>query len=254
MSFRKRFVLVAVGLVGTAWVVWFWWDWPSRNFDAPHWYNFLGTGVVVVGIVCCFAAAMSGMEKSKIASFAMVLNVILAVAGLPAAYFWTRGGSELVADLGPACRGEGVARAASADAPPPLKIVVLDDRGEGIDWTGEDAEWRMTEAQNAALVACVGHREKLIETCEYQNIRRPGLVSHAVRRFTDILTVRVVAARTGDQLRSFQLRDAPRACREKESSETDELHGAVTFEQLAKDLEVDATQAPVVPGVTRPDS
>jgi hypothetical protein len=149
--------------------------------------------------------------------------------------------AQLVKALGPACRGEPVPVAADATGSAPWRIIVLDGAGHVIgtggtnSWTNEVAQWRATKVENAALVACVDREDVLIETCTYTG-------GTGVKRYADHAHVRVMAARTGEQVDVFDLSADPANCSEKIGvASAIDLHGSLNFATLSARLATYAT-------------
>ena len=119
--------------------------------------------------------------------------------------------AQLIKAVGPACRGAPVAGAADATGSAARRIIVLNGEGHRIgaggtrSWTNKTAQWRGSKVNNTALVACVDRENVLIETCSYTG-------GTHVRRYADHAHVRVIAARTGEQVDVFDLSADPHSC------------------------------------------
>jgi len=77
-------------------------------------------------------------------------------------------------------------------------------------------------------VACITQQSNLIETCPYYG---PD-----IDRYETVMTVRVVTARRGGPVTSFQLTAQPRSCRSTELMSTARLDGTIPFAQLSERL------------------
>lgn len=180
-------------------------------------------------------ATLFGADEDRATAVSAVVGLVLVAGGLGIAHYWadTREPA-LVTALGPACRGQGVAEAA-APGGGSSRLVVADERGREDDWTRRSAAWRAERASEAAYVACVDRQDVSIEVCQYRPV--PGGVARAIERFQEVVTVRVVEARTATEVDTVVLTDDPRGCRKVESAGQGDLHGQVAFSALSEALE-----------------
>jgi hypothetical protein len=112
---------------------------------------------------------------------------------------------------------------------------VVDDRGHENDWTSRDATWSADAVAETAYVACVDELDTSIEVCSYRPV--PAGVTRSIERWEQVVVVRVVEARTATEVGTFELRDAPRACRQVEAEGQGDLHGRVSFAAFSAELE-----------------
>jgi hypothetical protein len=229
-------VLVALPTLGGAY--WFWSTaTDGRSPSIIAW--------ILVGIDLLAIAMLVGVGISKLLrlgedtanAFHGILVIVVMVAGLLYLRSWTheQQGS-LAKALAPACLGKGVPQAAKASAKGPLRILVLDHEGHRTGWTHAGADWRAKSVDETALVACVNRRDELIETQNYRSVRNPTHI-YELSRYANVVKVRVMIARSGKTLDTFELRDVPRELRETESENQGDLRGKVEFEQLASRME-----------------
>ena len=134
----------------------------------------------------------------------------------------------LVATVAPACRGVAVPEAGAFRGDGPFHLVVAKNNGQPMAWSARNARWRADEVADAELVACIAQQSNLIETCPYYG---PD-----INRYETVMTVRVVTARRGGLVTSFQLTAQPRACRSTELMSTVRLDGTIPFAQLSQRL------------------
>lgn len=188
---------------------------------------FLGASVAV-GVGKLFHA-----DEDATTTVAAVIALVVVAGGLGLSYYWVHiREPALVKTLGAACRGTAVAAAPSPAGA--RRIVVLDDRGHRIDWTTTDAAWRAEKVTEADLVACVDRTEETVETCTYRPLT--GVATTNIDRVEEVLTVRMVEARTAAEVGRFELRGTPRACKKVEEQGQGDLHGHVAFATFAEAL------------------
>ena len=218
------FGLVLLLILGA--FVWFYEG--GRYGQGPSILSWIVAGVAMVvlsAIVFTVIAKLVGWSERTVGS----IVAIFCVVGLVAAFVWVRFQEDPLGEaLQPACRREPVSGAPDATGPAPLRIVVLGNDGERIDWTGHEADWRATRVEDAALVACVERDYTVVETCDYTG-------GSDVTRYINVVQVRVVAARTGETLGSFTLNGPePRACEYSEKKGVTRLDGEdVPFETVS---------------------
>ena len=133
---------------------------------------------------------------------------------------------DVVAAVGPACRGRGASDAGRHSGNERFHAVIVNDRGRPMHWSGRNAPWRADTIADTELVACESSRSELIQTCEYNG---PD-----IRRFRTIMTVRVVSARNATPVDSFTVTADPRMCAYSESYDLTRLDGEVTFAQVSR--------------------
>jgi hypothetical protein len=207
----------------------------GRSPRTLAWVGFGALLFMVGGLVGRGVATLFGAGEDRATNVSAVVGVLLVISGLGASYYWANVREPaLVTALGQVCRGEGVTDAAAPGGTSP-RVVVLDDDGHQIDWTSQDAAWRAESVSQAAYVACVEAQDVPIEVCEYQAV--PAGASRSIERLEQFLTVRVIEARTATEVGTFDLRDAPRACREVEVEGQGDLHGKVSFAAFSAALE-----------------
>jgi hypothetical protein len=216
-------------LISLGALVWFYEG--GRYGQGPSILSWIVAGlamVVISAIAVAVIAKLAGWSQQTVSSIVTVICVV----GLVAAFVWVRFQEDPLREaLQPVCRGELVSGAAEAIGSAPLRIVVLGNDGERIDWTGHEADWRASGVGDAALVACVERDDTVIETCSYRG-------GSDVTRYIDVVRVRVVAARTGATLGSFTLNGPePRACEYSEKKSVTRIDGDdVPFETLSARL------------------
>lgn len=214
----------------------------GRSPRTVAWVGFGALLFVVGGLVGRGVATLSGAGDERATNVSAVVGILLVASGLGAAYYWANvHESTLVTQLGQACRGDGVSDAAAPGGASP-RVVVVDDSGHQIDWTDREAVWRADEVSQAAYVACVDEQDVPIEVCEYRPV--PAGAPRSIERLEQFLTVRVVEARTATEVGTFDLRDAPRACREVETEGQGDLHGKVGFAAFSAELQKILAQLP----------
>lgn len=207
----------------------------GRSPRTVAWVGFGALLFMVGGLVGRGVAILFGAGEDRATSVSAVVGILLVASGLGAAYYWANVHEPaLVTELGQACRGDGVTDAAAPGGASP-RAVVVDDDGHQIDWTNHDAAWRADKVSQAAYVACVDAQEVSIEVCSYRPV--PAGVARSIERLEQFITVRVVEARTATEVGTFDLRDAPRACREVEAEGQGDLHGKVGFATFSGELE-----------------
>lgn len=207
----------------------------GRSPRTVAWVGFGALLFMVGGLVGRGVATLFGADEDRATSVSAVVGVLLVVSGLGAAYYWANVHEPtLVTELGQACRGDGVMDAA-APGDAPQRAVVLDENGHQTDWTDQDAGWRADKVSQAAYVACADEQEVSIEVCSYRPV--PAGVPRSIERLEQYVTVRVVEARTATEVGTFDLRDAPRACREVETEGQGDLHGHVSFDAFSAELQ-----------------
>ena len=223
--------------------------WAARRFylegrdgAGPSGLWWIVTGIAVFLLVGMVVQAIGGLRNWSDNTIG-VISVVLSLVGLVAAVAWVGGQKDpLVETLGPVCRGEPVPNAGDPTGPGARQIVVLGNDGERVDWTDDEADWRATRAEDAALVVCVDRHDDLVETCGYTG-------GPSVSRYQEVIRARVVSARTGELADSFQLTGtAPHACRSSELQSVTRIDGeAVPFADLSARL---ATYAGSAAGAT----
>lgn len=200
----------------------------------------LAPAVILLGILALSQIARTPLLRGKgMAITAMVITMLSVVAwgalvaatddptetgtgGRPAA-------ENLVATVGPACRGVAVPEAGAYRGDGPFHFALANDNGRPMAWSARDARWRAPEVADAELVACIARQSNLIETCPYWN-------GPDIDRYETVMTVRVVTARRGQPVTSFQITAQPRQCQSTEAMSTVRLDGTVTFQQLSQRL------------------
>lgn len=145
---------------------------------------------------------------------------------------------DVVTAVAPVCRGEANPDAGRYRGDGPFHLVIAGSRGRQIAWSTRDAVWRADSVADTELVACVANQYNLIETCPYVG-------GPAIDRYETVSRVRVVTARTGRQVSSFQLSAQPRACRYSEPMSLTRLEGTVPFQQVSRRLAEIARQPAV---------
>jgi len=165
-------------------------------------------------------------DEDRMTSVSTVVAIVVTASGLLAARHWVQAYEPpVVSALGPACRGTGVAEAPKAADP--RRVVVLDDQGHKLDWTPQPADWRAEDVAEADLVACVDRQDLSLELCRYRGV--PAGPGREIERFQQVVTVRMVEARTAREIGAFTLTDDARECREFETEGQGDLHGHVGF-------------------------
>jgi hypothetical protein len=202
---------------------------------------------VLTGVLLFLVGAVAGVGIAKVlragedraGHVGAIVGALVLAAGLGTSYYWAVVRElPLVTALGPACRGHDVPA-----APVPAgvrRVVALDDRGHEIDWTTRDAAWRADQVADADLVACVGRTEETLETCSYRPVT--GGPARTIDRLEEVLTVRIVEARTAAAVGQFELRGAPRACKDTEKESQGDLHGQVSLAAFSTALAPYLTQ------------
>lgn len=203
---------------------------------STFWWIVAGVILMVVGsLVGLGFGRLFKLDEDRTSTVSSVSALLVLALGLGASYVWVRTHEgPLATALGPACRGDQVTSAAELDPSGTNRYVVLDADGHEMSWTEADESWRAEEPEDAALVACVARRDPVIERCTYRSLTS-GM--HDITRYAQVLSVRVVMARTGKRVGRFTLRDEPRACRQVEEENQEDLHGKVPLADL-----VDAMQ------------
>jgi hypothetical protein len=135
----------------------------------------------------------------------------------------------VVATVAPACRGVAVPEAGAYRGDGPFHLVLANDNGRPMAWSTREARWRADEVADTELVACIARQSNLIETCPYWN-------GPDINRYETVMTVRLVTARHGRPVDTFQITAQPRQCRSTEYMSTVRLDGNVTFQQLSQRL------------------
>lgn len=135
----------------------------------------------------------------------------------------------VVATVGRACRGQAVPEAGAYRGQGPFHLVLARDNGRPMPWSARNARWRAEEVADTELVACIAEQSNLIETCPYWN-------GPDISRYETVMTVRLVTARQGRPVTTFQITAQPRQCRSTEYMSTVRLDGVVTFQQLSQRL------------------
>jgi hypothetical protein len=125
------------------------------------------------------------------------------------------------AGLASVCTGTAVPEAGSALAGKSNHVVVLDATGGQHPWSlYVELGWRPATVADAELVACVARDDASasIEVCTYRG--GPDVTRYVVSR-----DVRVVAARTGEEVAAFTVSHSPRACAQSEERSLTEIRG-----------------------------
>jgi hypothetical protein len=140
---------------------------------------------------------------------------------------------QLVAVFGPACGGDGVARATPyrQAAPGPHPVVVMWERGGAMPMSSKVPQrWMPTSLDDTELVACGSPiSKKVIEVCDYLG---PDITRY---RATQMFTVR--AARTGKVVGSFTLSADPRRCMTSEPYDLTQLVGEIRWKKVEAQLD-----------------
>ena len=186
-------------------------------------------------------AARSGAVRG-VAAVAVALLVV--GGGYGATQGWIRSAAqtaEAVEAVHVACTGTAIPAAGvlRADGVAPNHLVILDQAGATMEWTGSsDDAWESQSVDDIELVVCVDAEEvrTAIETCQYDG---PDIVRYRVTR-----EARVVEARTGNELAHFTLTDDARECQQTEDYDLTELEGDVAWEMLETRLASLVTDGP----------
>lgn len=138
----------------------------------------------------------------------------------------------ILAALGGACRGQGIAEAAPYNPEGTFHpLVLLSDAGELHDMTDDVAENGLEPMalRFAELLVCVGEeQEVLVQKCKYLN-GPPTL------RFKYPIHVRAVEARTGALVAESDFEETPRRCPLTKSSRADDrIEAHVEFDDLVE--------------------
>ena len=197
---------------------------------SPRTLAWVAAGFLIFSVAVLVVSGIGKLLKvddDRLTGVSAVVALVAVAAGLGWAHYAVNvRQSPLAATLAPACRGDAVPRAAGATGGD-RKVVVLDVAGKETRWTHRDASWRADKVGDASLVACVGRQDVSLEVCQYAGVASPRHTF--VERFAEVVTVRLVVARTGKNLAEFELRAEPRACRKVEVEGRGNLHGRVSF-------------------------
>jgi hypothetical protein len=175
---------------------------------------------------------------------AIAVALLVVGGGYMATQGWIRAAgqtAEAVEAVHAACLGTAIPAAGvlRSDGVAPNHVVVLDQAGATMEWTGStDDTWESQSANDIELVVCVDAEEgrTAIETCPYDG---PDIVRYRATR-----EVRVIEARTGDELAHFTLTDDARECQQTEDYDLTELDGEVGWEMLETRLASLVTDGP----------
>lgn len=179
-----------------------------------------GRGMAISAIVITLASAVGW--AALVAATDEPTGTGTGTAGRPAT-------ENVVAAVGRACRGRAVPEAGAYRGDGPFHLVLARDNGRPMTWSAREARWRADEVADTELVACIAEQSNLIETCPYWN-------GPDISRYETVMTVRLVTARQGRPVSTFQVRAQPRQCRSSELMSTVRLDGEVTFPQLSQRL------------------
>lgn len=197
-------------------------------------------GLGMVGVPVGWGVAALTSEIQKPAAFRSRVVVTAAATALAVAGTWiyalaapvNRPDDAILAAMAPVCQGGTVAAAgAYPAAAPPSHVVLLQTDGQPHDWAGKlPSQWKPSSVADTELVACAQNEVQLdqIEVCEYEG--------SDITRYLASLDVRLIAARTGEQIWRGHLEARPRECMEQERSSTTELKGPLDAENLVKAL------------------
>jgi len=159
----------------------------------------------------------------------LVAGGALIVAGVLSDDHESERAEDVIIAVAPVCRGQTVAEAGPYRGNGPFHAVIAGDRGRQIAWSTRDAPWRAETVADTELVACVAQQYDLIQTCPY-------IGGSDIDRYGTTVRVRVLAARSGRQVESFELTAQPRACRYSEPMSLTRLEGEVPFRQVSRQL------------------
>jgi hypothetical protein len=206
--------------------LWVWFE--GRTGDSPPiWaYIVLGVGAFVTAAILA-DSLMEGASQNAVAIFLVLATGGVVVGG----WFWARGQvGPIGRSVAAACEGKGVpeAGAFSRQRPGPYHIYLLDEEGGRSSYTGTSADWSADTVEDTELVACINDELVLIQTCSYTGGAR-------LERKKNVLHVRVVVARTGHKIGSFDLTDVPGRC--PQANPPSSLDGEVAFETLSEKLQ-----------------
>lgn len=239
---KARSVAAGALVLGIAAVPVVWFVLDVRAGHSPSKFLWIASGVVLfaagVGIVRGIGALV-GTDEDTLTTASAIVAIVVTAGGLLGMRQWVHTYEPpLVHALGPACRGEPV-----PEAPVPggaRKVVVVGDDGRSIDWSATSAAWRAVKVGEADLVACVDRQDVSLEVCSYRAV--PAGPVQSIERFQQVLTVRVVAAHTAEEVGTFTVTADPRACRKVETSGQGDLHGHVSFTAFSAELETIRTR------------
>lgn len=133
-----------------------------------------------------------------------------------------RPSQEILETMSAVCGGKSVEEAGAFNpGPGPHAIVLLDASGNEHPWNELlPYEWWPQSVNETELVACLQEEQlEFVDTCEYSG-------GHIVKRYQYTTPIRLMAARTGENIASGVVTgEPPRACKLLEMEITTEIHG-----------------------------